>query len=540
MTIFLHKIKEVVTAVFPVICLVLVLHLFVEPLPAPLFRGFLVAIVLLIIGMALFLQGVDIGLQKFGHDLGSLLARRRNLAFFLAVGFLVGFLVTAAEPDLQILASQVHTINPELSHLLLVFAVAVGSGLFVLLGLLHHSLRLSLKVCLLGSYLLIFALAAFASPYFRPLAFDSGGVTTGPMTVPFILALGLGLASVQSSQGGEEEGFGLVALMSAGPIVAVMLLSLFSDSDLSGASLPQADASAALGSLRSRLFPLLGHATKETLIAFSPLCALFVLFQLLYFRLPLRRFLRVCMGFLFSGAGLILFLTGANLGFLPVGQHLGGFLAGTHANWLLPIGALLGVAIVLAEPSVWILTDQIEEVTSGSIPKSHMLSVLAGGVGLAIFLAMVRLRFEVPFLYILVPGYALALILMRFTKPLFTAIAFDSGGVASGVMASTFILPFTLGAADRLGRNPLTEAFGVVALVALAPLLVIQIMGILAARRPSAESLLWQDVSRLAVELRDEEQRLFREHKRGEHLCADPGAGIHFDQLTKRREAVHE
>lgn len=510
------KFKEVLVAVSPIILFVGIIHFFFVPLPAQIFWTFLGSILFLLGGMSLFLHGVEIGLQKFGHLVGALLANHKRLLFFLFVGFSIGFMVTVAEPDLHVLARQLHQYTEAINPWALIISVALGSGIFTLFGLLHRGLGLRLRTCLLISYGLIFAFLTLTDYSFIPISFDSGGVTTGPLTVPFVLAMGLGLAASESSHGGEEEGFGLVSLMSVGPIVAVLLLGVIKNVSLQDVIAQNAVIAEPLA-FKTALWLEAEHALKDTLYGLTPLLLLFLFFQSLYFKLPWKRFSRVILGFIFSILGLTLFLTGVHLGFVPVASYLGEHFAG-QSSWFLPvIGFCLGLVIVLAEPSVWILTEQIEVVTDGKIPRRKLLYSLALAVGMAVLLAMLRLQFAFPLLYVLLPGYVLALLFTRFSTPLFSAIAFDSGGVASGVMTSAFLLPFVLGAAVSLARNPILDAFGLVAMVALAPLLVIQVLGIIAARTPSLEEKTWQllqkNSSQNQLQL-ERELKVFHAHQR--------------------------
>lgn len=504
----MHKIKEVCLSLLPVLLLVGGVQAIWRLLPTPLFIQFLIALLFLVLGMALFLQGVETGLQWFGRALGSHLAKKGKLPYFLSLGFLVGFLVTVAEPDLQVLAGQVQQYVPGLSPVLLILMVGLGSGLFVLIGLLRTSFQWGIKTCLVGAYVLVAVLAWFAHPSLRALAFDSGGVTTGPLTVPFLLAMGLGIAGIQSSRAGEEEGFGMVGLMSVGPLVAVLGFST-GVQKLGTSVATQQATEVAQSSWFAQILGQLRTAAGETALAFSPLLILFLLLQFRAFHLPRQRFFQVVSGFVFSAVGLILFLAGTQFGVLPTAKILGGQLAALDPYWLLALGALFGIAIVLAEPAVWILTHQIYRVTSGNLQRWQILLPLAGGVGMAIFLAMARLVWNIPYLWILIPGYVCALLLLRTSTPLMAAIAFDSGGVASGVLASTFLMPFTLGAAQTFGRSELTEAFGVISLVAMAPLLVIQFMGVLAARKPDPELLLWNLLQEETVRNREREWEQF-------------------------------
>ncbi len=482
--IFLHKLKENLIAVVPIILIVLLIHYTISPLSPALLISYLIGGVLLILGLTLFLMGADIGVLPMGELIGSSLSKNKSLIALIFFGAVIGFSITMAEPDLQVMAKQAASINPDIGQQLIVASVAVGSGLFVVFGFLRIVLGFSLKTLLALCYVLVFVLAFFSSPYFAPMAFDSGGVTTGPMTVPFIMALGIGVASVRrsnSKKGGSPDSFGLVSLMSVGPIVAVMILGVIFRRDLSGVTLPSSAIfkPESIGDLLSAYGAQLPHTMQEIAIAMLPLLLLFFIFQFFYLKLPRNKFIRMLVGLLYTFVGLVIFLLGATMGFSPVGSALGAAIAaGEQIALLIPIGIVLGFAIVFAEPAVWVLTQEVEEVTAGRISKRSMMFALGIAVAIAVGLAFFRVIQGFSIWYYALPGYIIALGMMPFTPNPFTGIAFDSGGVASGVMASTFILPFALGICSSVGGNVLTDAFGTVAMIALAPLLAIQAVGL--------------------------------------------------------------
>ncbi len=509
--IFFHKLKENVVAVVPIIVIVMILHLTIAPLSGTMLLGYLFGAVLLILGLTIFLIGADVGVLPMGERIGANLSTKQGMPMLLLYGAIIGFSITLAEPDLQVMAKQAASVNPQLTQQVLVTAVAIGAGLFVVFGLLRIVLGFSLKVLLAACYILIFILAQFTSPYFVPMGFDSGGVTTGPMTVPFIMALGIGVASVRRSNdkhGGSPDSFGLVSLMSVGPIVAVMLLGVIFKADLSNVRLESSTTqlpdsfSDLLGSYGAQL----PHTLQEIAIAMLPLAILFFVFQIFYIKLPPQRFVRILFGLVYTYVGLVIFLLGATMGFSPVGSAMGASLAASaYKWWLIPIGLLLGFSIVFAEPAVWVLTQEVEEVTAGRISKRTMMVALAVAVAIAVALGFLRTMTGFSIWYFLVPGYALALLMMPKTPNPFTGIAFDSGGVASGVMASTFILPFALGICSSIGGNVLTDAFGTVAMIALAPLIAIQAVGLAYQRKARISDLEEEVMASFEDENLDEE-----------------------------------
>ncbi len=493
--IFLHKLKENILAVAPIILIVLILHWTIAPLSTVMLGGYFLGGLLLILGLTVFLLGADVGILPMGELIGANLSTKQGFPVLLIYGAVIGFSITMAEPDLQVMAKQVASVNPEIGQQLLVTAVAVGAGLFVVFGLMRIVMGFSLKVLLLLSYALIFLLAQFTSPYFIPMGFDSGGVTTGPMTVPFIMALGVGVASVRSSgdhKGNSPDSFGLVSLMSIGPIVAVMILGVIFKRDLSQATLPTDGVynPVNFSELAQAYATQIPHTLGEIALAMIPLALLFFVFQLFYIKLPWQKFARILIGLLYTYVGLVVFLLGAIMGFSPVGAYLGASIASSgFLWWLIPLGAVLGFSIVFAEPAVWVLTQEVEDVSAGRIAKKTMMLALASAVSVAVALGFLRSILGFSIWYYLLPGYALAFLLMPFTPNPFSGIAFDSGGVASGVMASTFILPFTFGICSSVGGNILSDAFGTVAMIALAPLIAIQGVGLLYQRKERQSDL---------------------------------------------------
>lgn len=470
-----EKVRESMSSVLPITVIVLVLGLTAAPLPVDVLLAFLAGAALLILGMGFFTLGAEAAMTPIGEQTGAHMASSRRLWIIVTVSFLIGVVVTMSEPDLQVLASQV----PGIPNAVLVGAVAAGVGVFLVVALLRILFQVSLRWLLIGSYALVFVLAAFFVPGdFLAVAFDSGGVTTGPMTVPFIMALGLGVSSIRSDENAAQDSFGLVALCSVGPILAVLALAMIYPASgvYHPAPMPQAADSRELGGLFLAAFP---EYALEVLKSLLPIAAFFGVFQVIVLHLKRRKVLKIAVGLLYTYIGLALFLTGVNVGFLPAGTYLGRQIASLPFNWLLaPVGMLMGWFIVRAEPAVHVLNRQVEEITSGAIPGGAMSASLSIGVAASIGLAMARVLTGISIFAFLVPGYLLAVALSFFVPKIFTSIAFDSGGVASGPMTATFLLPFAMGACEALGGNIVTDAFGVVAMVAMTPLLTIQLLGL--------------------------------------------------------------
>ena len=478
-----EKFDESVSAVLPITVIVLLLSIFVVPMETGTIALFLVGAFMLIIGMAFFQLGAEMAMTPLGEGVGSHIMKTKRLSILIIVCFVMGVIITIAEPDLQVLANQV----PSIPNETLIWTVALGVGVFLVIAVLRIIFKLSLPLLLCILYAALFLLSFAAPADFIAVAFDSGGVTTGPMTVPFIMAIGVGLSSTRSDKDGSSDSFGLISFCSIGPIAMVLLLGIFYHPAGASYNATEIPDVVTMQDVMRQFVHMLPDYGREVISSILPVLIVFLLFQLISRRYHKNQMIKMLMGFLYTIIGLILFLTGVNVGFTPVGNLLGSGLAGSAYRWvLIPIGAVIGYYIVKAEPAVQVLNKQVEDVTGGTVSQSMMNTALSIGVACAVMLSMVRVLTGISIYWILVPGYALALILARFVPSVFVGIAFDSGGVASGPMTSTFLLPLAMGACTALGGNVVADAFGVVALVALAPPVAIQIMGVLYVHRSKA------------------------------------------------------
>ncbi len=470
-----EKILESLSSVLPITAIVLALSLTVIPVPIGTLLLFLAGAVLLILGMGLFSLGAEMAMMPMGEALGARLTRTRRIGLVVVVFFAMGVIVTIAEPDLAVLARQV----PAIPDSVLIFTVAAGVGFFLVLAMLRTLFKVKLGHLLIFFYALVFGVALFAPKSFLAVAFDSGGVTTGPITVPFIMALGIGMASTRGDSTSQEDSFGMVALSSVGPILTVLILGICynpSSAEYVAVTAPEVHTSVELGRSFAQGAP---HHAKEVLSAIFPMGVVLALLQLCTRAFGKRQLIKVLVGLGYTLLGLIMFLTGVNIGFMPAGHFLGSALALSPAPWsLILLGMVMGWYIVAAEPAVHVLNRQVEEITSGAVSQQAMQRSLSLGVAVSIGLSMARILWGIPLFWFVLPGYALALGLSLVVPPIFTGIAFDSGGVASGPMTATFLLPFAMGACEALGGDILSDAFGIVALVAMTPLVTIQLLGL--------------------------------------------------------------
>jgi len=470
------KIKEALVSVLPVAGIVLLLNL----TPFVNFSSretvvFLVCALFLIFGIGLFNLGADLAMTPMGEQVGTGLTQNRKMRILLSASFVMGIIITVAEPDLSVLAGQVKDV---INGTLLIWFVGLGVGLFLLLSVLKMVFKKNLSQMLMFFYMMLFALAALVvingNEDFLSLAYDSGGVTTGPITVPFIMALGVGIASTIGGKDSAENSFGSVALCSVGPILAVMALGISIRGKIEY-KVPEYSIEAGLG---DNFLPTLWHTVEEVAIALGMIVLIFTVLQLIFLKLPPKRLIRIAIGIVYTFIGLVVFLVSVNIGFMPIGYKLGSQLA-DHPTFLLIFGFLLGMVVVLAEPAVHVLNRQVEEVTGGTVSRKSMMIALSVGVGVSILLSMIRIICDFSILYYLIPGYFISLGLSFFVPKIYTAIAFDSGGVASGPLTSGFILPLAIGACMVLQGEAkvLSDGFGVVAMVAMTPLITIQVLG---------------------------------------------------------------
>ncbi len=475
------SLKESLTSVLPIAIIVLVLSVTCVSLDAGVLVLFLFGTILLILGMSFFTVGSGISMEPLGDGIGKSLNKTKKIIIPLIICFILGFIITVSEPDLQVLAEQV----PTIPNATLIVFVGIGVGAFLAITLIRNKKGIPLRTLLLIFYILIIGLAFFAPSDFVPTAFDSGGVTTGPITVPFIMTLGAGLASAKSGKHSGENSFGLVALCSIGPILSVLLLSIFFNPQPATTPYEITDILTTTQAFEQFMhaFPIYAG---EVAIAFVPIVLLFVIFQLITKRFHTHNIIKMSVGFVYTYIGLVLFLTGANVGFMPAGRLIGAKIAGSAIkHMLVPIGMVMGFFVVSAEPAVHSLKKQVSEITNGAISQKSVATALSVGVSVSVGISMLRVLTGIPIIPFLIFGYAVSLIISFFVPNIYTGIAFDSGGVASGPMTSTFMLPFAMGACEAIGGNIMTDAFGIVAMIAMTPLITIQILGLVERRKRS-------------------------------------------------------
>ncbi len=469
-----EKMMESIRSILPITAIVAIVCFAIVPVPSGLMLAFLLGALMMIVGMGLFSLGADLSMSKIGGHIGSKMTTTRKLWLILVLSFILGTAITLAEPDLQVLATNV----PAIDKNVLLIAVSVGVGFFLMVSMLRILFAVSLRTMLIVFYVAVFSLALIVNREMLSVAFDSGGVTTGPMTVPFIMSLGVGVSAIRSDENAKSDSFGLVALCSIGPVLAVMLLGLiFEVRDGAGSTgvIPDFGMTVDIGAGYVREIP---DYLREVAMALLPIFCFFLVFQVVSLHLRRKPFRQILIGILYTYTGLVLFLTGVNVGFSPLGEVMGETMASLPVKWMIiPLAILMGWFIIQAEPAVHVLTKQVEELTAGAVSERAIGLSLSLAVASANGLAMLRVLTGIPIMYFLIPGYMAALLLSFYVPGTFTGIAFDSGGVASGPLTATFMLSFAIGACSAVGGNIMTDAFGLVALVAMMPLITVQGLG---------------------------------------------------------------
>lgn len=470
-----EKVKESAKSILPFFAIIIGLYLIFMSFNVWAFLALIIATLLMILGMALFSVGVDMSTMKMGGYVGSHMSKSRKISFMIIYSFVLGFIVTIAEPDLMVLAEQVPGIS---SKWIILLTVSAGTGIFLALSTLKTLFRWNIKWILVGCYVGLLLLAFLCHANFVPLAFDCEGITTGPVSVPFIMAFGLGICSVRTDKNSQNDGFGLIALASVGPALAIFIVSMFLSSNATTTSDVVSTVTTASGMGSSLGLEILNYM-KEVMIVILPILVFFLIYNYIYLKLPKQALLRIFIGLLYTYVGLVLFLTGVATGYLPTATELGRAIASSDVWWvIIPLGFLIGFFLVFAEPAVHVLNKQVEDITGGIIKQKTMLISISIGVAIAVFLSVIRAVFEINFLWFLVPLVLVIIVLSIFAPTLFVSIGFDSGGTAAGSLSCSFVLPFITGVANYLGHSTMLYAFGTIGFVALTPVVVIEIMGI--------------------------------------------------------------
>lgn len=473
---FFSKVKDSFLAIIPVSLIVLLIHFTIVPLPSYVLGKMAIGVVSLLIGMSFFTLGADTAIMPMGENIGERLSLSRKLWLILIVCGFIGIMITIAEPDVHVLADQFKSLN----KMALVISISAGVGIYLIIALIRIIFKLKMSHILLISYGIILLLSFFVPETFKGVAFDAGGVTTGAISVPFILAIGFGISSVRGGKNAEEDSFGLLGLCSIGPVIAIMVLGIINGNPSGDVDYSTViDTNTGFVYLLKQFFEQMPTSIVDVSVSLAPIVLFYIIFSKIALKQTRAQKIKIVVGIIYTFVGVVIFLTGVNIGFVSLGNYLGNALASLDNKWIIVlIGFILGLSIVIAEPSVQVLVKQVETITGGSIKRSTMLVVLSVGVAISIALCMIRLHVNIPIMYILLPGYILMVILSFFVPQVFTAIAIDSGGIASGTITVAFVLPLAMGASQFLGGNVLLTAFGVSGIVAMTPIITLQLLGL--------------------------------------------------------------
>ena len=454
------------------------MHFTIIPLSLQDLWAFIRGLVLVMVGLAFFLHGMDLGIMPIGSFLGATLIRSKKIFFILISGAIIAFLVAIAEPNLLILGSQVEKNVEGLSNISLLVLSSLGLSLAICISLVRTIFQLPFKILIISVYALIFLLCIFVSPLYVSIALDVGGAITGPLTVPFIISFGVGSASVRGDLKAHDDNFGYTGIAVACPILLVLLYAFFIKTIRGGDIVAIEHMTNNTQEIFLSFWQNIPKIMLSVFLSILPVIILLLIFQVLILHLPPERLRRIIIGFVYSYIGLCFFFLGTNTAFIPIAEILGEKMAALSFNWIsLPIAFIIGGAVVCSEPSAWALIKEVENVSEGNIRAPIMLVALALGTSIFVFLAIARIMFELSIWYLIVPSYLLIVTLTIFSPPLFSAIAFDSGSVASGPISSAFVLPLALGFSSCFSSTSQTNAFGLIAMTSLSPLITIQILG---------------------------------------------------------------
>ncbi len=480
MGLFKEKLKEVLMSIMPIVILVSLLAAFLLKLPVEELAMMVFCIILVVLGFTVFLCGVDLGINPMGNWIGKEIPKRRSRLFMILVVFSISFLVTIAEPDVSVFATQVNSLFSSIDSRTLTYFIAIGVAFFLIIAACRIVYKLSLRAIITIGYAIVivltFVLCIQGNREFIAIAFDSGGVTTGPVTVPVLLALGIGICSVGAKRN-KMEGFGMIGLASIGPIIALLIMGLISNTDTVTYTENAITSSKIDFGL---LWEEFKHSTASVLYALVPLILFFIMFQKVLLKYSWTAVTYMIEGVMFAGIGVIIFLTGVYTGFMPVAIALGEELSTYHPAIVIGLGFVLGFLVAFAEPAVSILGDQVQRTSRGVLSRKMIIMIISVGVAFLVALGMAKTVFNMNFIWIIIPGYILTICLMWLGEKDMVGIAFDAGGVSTGPMSVAILSSIYVGLASNkyMGMDSVINGFGLIALIALAPCLFLSALSV--------------------------------------------------------------
>lgn len=480
MVLFTEKLKEVLTSILPIVVVFSILAIFLLKLPGEEIAMFIFCIILVVLGFTIFLTGVEVGINPMGAIIGKEIPKRRSRMFMILVVFTISFLVTIAEPDVSVFATQVHEMFSSINPGTLTLCIAVGVAFFLIVAAFRIIYKLSLRAIITAGYVVVaimtIVLYATGNNEFIAIAFDSGGVTTGPVTVPVLLALGIGICSVGAKRN-RMEGFGMIGLASIGPIIALLIMGLVSNTTYAAGS-ESAPEELTIG--LELLWKEFVESARGVLIALLPLIAFFIVFKRVFLQHSWASIYYMVEAVAVAGIGVIIFLTGVYTGFMPVAIKLGVELATYEPFLVIILGFVLGFLVAFAEPAVSILGDQVQRASRGMLPRKLIIMVISVGVAFLVALGMMKTVYDLNLIWIIIPGYVITIVLMWLGEKDMVGIAFDAGGVSTGPMSVAILSSIYVGLSSALydGATAVINGFGLIALIALAPCLFLSALSV--------------------------------------------------------------
>ena len=512
----IQTLKEAFYSSLPLAVIIIIVCVFVAPMEDPFnYVKLLVGYLSVVVGQSLFLVGLDESILPIGKMVGNSLSRLKKVVFIVGFGIVFGVLSTVAEPALAVLARQANMLIDVVDTSVFIWISSLGIGAFIGFALYRILKNYNIKIVFAVLYIIVFVLAIFVPEEFVSLAFDGSGATTGDISVPFILVLGVGASATMSRKKTTDDTFGIIGIASVGPILTIfvygIILRFVGGGVIPPANLYTPEATVTLGNLLMSNF-------WDVILAILPIVLVFLLFQFFFIKLPAKELSRILLGTIPVCIGLLIFLSGIDYGFAYAAKYIGEiFFDASRPGWykwlLLVVGFVLGAAITMSEPAVTILGEQVEEITNGHIKKQTIRTTLAIGIGFASLLSILKILTQINILYFLTPLYIISIILMKFSPKMFVGLAFDSGGVTGGALTSAFLTPLTLGVAQAVAeaagpsaQSILTNGFGIIAFISVTPLIAVQVLGIIYEMRIKT-------IERISVdeEVHDLEMLLFSE-----------------------------
>ncbi len=460
----LQKLKSAGLSVLPLVGFVLLVHFTMYKFSSSLLINFFIGCAVLIVGQVIFLTGIDNSIVPMGQFVGNSVTDQKKFYIFVIFGFIFGVLTTVAEPDLQVLAGKINASGFGIPKMLVLIGAGVGVGALISIGLIRIVTKHSLGLILFILYGIIAVLGIFVSEKGFAMCLDAGACTTGVVTSPFLLALGIGVSKMVSANGSssDEENFGLIALSSAGPIIVMLVFTMIFSGNSSTSEVVASNTPLWLSTLQDVSFSLF------------PLFIAFFVFELIFIKISKTERTKLLLGSCVTFVGLYLFLYGIEFGLTNMGEEFGKALASVNKLPItIAICASLGFSLAFCEPSIRILAGQVEDATNRNLKVPFIMIFMGVSIFLSIALVILQSTYNFSIWWIFGILYGLSFLMMPFVSKLFTSIAFDSSGVATGTITVAFMFPIIAGLNGSLG------GFGTLGIMGIVPVFVMELLGII-------------------------------------------------------------